>query len=181
SHHLVLSHSGVPIEEIHDPSFGRWSCAGGQQDGAACEPLDLDSCGSGFCRSEPQSSFACVGFGPPSVIGLPSQTRSIGGAQEAQAFQRLLPGVYGQVPLSGIAFWNSHAFNLTTKDHELNGRINLYFAEEQRFPVVAIVSIDSVFSPNNPPFTVATFCGDYVLPRGARLFSLTSHNHKHGK
>ncbi|MBM4265627.1 MAG: hypothetical protein FJ144_03260 [Deltaproteobacteria bacterium] len=181
SHHLVLSHSGVPIEEIDHPAFGAWTCASGERGGEPCDPLDLDACGSGICRSEVRDSFACVGFGPPSVIGIPSQTRSIGGAQEAQAFQRLLPGVFGQVPLSGIAFWNSHAFNLTAKDHELNGRINLYFAQEQRFPVVAVVSIDSVLRPNNPPFTEETFCGTHVLPQGARLFSLTSHNHKRGK
>lgn len=180
SHHLVLSHSGVPIEDIDDPAFPAWTCAGGAAAGTPCDPLDLESCGSGICRTEPVDSFACIGFGPASVVGLPTQGRNIGGAQEAQAYQALLPGVFGQVAISGIAFWNSHAFNLTTKSHTLNGRLNIYFAEEQRFPVVPLIAGNATFSPNMAPFTEGTICRDHTLPQGARLFSLTSHNHKRG-
>ncbi len=180
SHHLVLSHSGVPIEDIHDPAFPDWTCAGGSSPGATCDPLDPDSCRDGICRTEPVDTFACIGFGPESVVGLPVQGRNIAGAQEPQAFQRLHSGVFGQVPLSGIAFWNTHAFNLTTKDHSLNGRLNIYFAEEQDFPVVALIGANGTFSPNMAPFTEGTICLPHTVPQGARVFSLTSHNHKRG-
>ena len=180
SHHMVLSHSGVPIEEIADPALPDWTCAGGSRDGKSCDPLDATSCGDSTCRTTPTDTFACIGFGPDSVVGLPTQGRNIGGGQEPQVFQRLRPGVFGQIPLSGIAFWNTHAFNLTTRDHTLNGRLNVYFAEEQLFPVVALIGGNGALDPNAAPFTEETICRDHLLPQGARLFSVTSHNHKRG-
>jgi hypothetical protein len=180
SHHLVLNYSGVPDEDVHHPSFGEWTCAGGERGGEPCEPLDLDSCGSGYCRSAIQPGIACIGFGPPSANGDPINYQ-IGGAQEAQAFQRLHPGAYAQAPLTGIIYWNTHAFNLTTKDAVLNGRINFYFADDQRFAVVPLLEARWVFDPSNPPFTIETLCGFHTLPQGARLFGMTSHNHKRGK
>ncbi len=180
SHHLVLNYSGVPIEDVHHPAFGEWTCAGGERDGQACEPLDLESCGRGQCRSRIEPGIACIGYGPPSANGDPIGFQ-IGGAQAPQAFQRLYDGVYAQVPMRGILFWNSHAFNLTAEPAVLHGRINFYYATDQRFPVVPLLEVGWVFAPNNPPFTVETFCGFHVLPQGARLFGLTSHNHKRGK
>ena len=180
SHHMVLSHSGVPLEDIDHPAFPAWTCAGGDNPGQVCNPLESTSCGTGICRTEPVDSFACIGFGPPSVVGVPTQGRNIGGAQAPQAYQELYPGVFGQVPVSGIAFWNTHSFNLTAQDHILNGRLNIYFAEEQEFPVVAVIGSEGVFSPDMAPFTEGTICRSHTLPQGARLFSLTSHNHKRG-
>lgn len=180
SHHLVLSHSGVPIEEIRHPAFPDWTCAGGDRAHEPCDPLDAEACGSGICRTIPIDSFACIAFGPPSVIGLPTQGRNIGGAQEPQAFQRLHPGVFGQVPTTGIAFWNFHGFNLTTKDHNANGRLNIYFAEEQDYPVVALIAGNATFSPDMAPFTEGTICRTYRAPQGARIFSVTAHFHKRG-
>ena len=180
SHHLVLSHAGVPVEEIHDPSFPPWTCGGGERAGETCDPLLADSCGTGVCRTEPVDSFACIGFGPDSVIGVPVQGRNIGGAQEPQAFQRLHDGIFAQIPTHGIAFWNTHAFNLTTKDHTLNGRLNVYFAERQERPVVPLIAGNATFSVDFAPFTEDTICRTHTLPEGARLFSLTSHNHQRG-
>jgi len=180
SHHLVLNYSGVPAEDVHDPSFGEWTCVGGERDREPCEPLDLGFCGSGQCRSTVQPGIACIGFGPPSANGDPINYQ-IGGAQQAQAYQQLRAGVYAQVPMTGIVYWNSHAFNLTTKDAVLNGRINFYFADDQRFAVVPLLEARWVFKPNNPPFTIDTICGFHTLPQGARLFGMSSHNHRRGK
>jgi hypothetical protein len=180
SHHLVLNYSGVPAEDVHHPAFGEWVCAGGERDREPCEPLDPGSCGDGQCRSAIQPGIACIGFGPPSANGDPINFQ-IGGAQEAQAFQQLHPGVYAQVPMTGIIYWNTHAFNLTREDAVLNGRINFTFADDQRFAVVPLLEARWVFSPDNPPFTIETFCGFHTLPQGARLFGMTSHNHRRGK
>jgi len=182
SHHLVLMHAGVPLEDIHDPAFGRWTCAGGEHDGETCEPTDLESCRGGFCRSEVDSgAIGCVGFGPRSTSGLPILSRQIGGAQAAQAVQSFYDGVFAQIPLSGVLYWNSHAFNLTDEAHPLNGRLNFTYAKDQRFPVRPIFEARYVFAANAAPFTTQTVCGEHVLPQGARLFALTSHTHKRGK
>ncbi len=181
SHHLVLMHAGVPVENIHDPAFGRWSCAGGEHDGATCEPTDLGSCGTGVCRSEVDAAaIGCVGFGPRGS-GLPILNRQIGGAQAAQAVQTFHDGVFAQVPMRGILYWNSHAFNLTDEDHPLNGRLNFTFAKDQRYPVRPIFESRYVFAANAAPYTSQTVCGEHVLPQGARLFAITSHTHKRGK
>jgi hypothetical protein len=181
SHHLVLLDSGVPVERIHDPAFGAWTCAGGARAGETCEPTDPASCGDdGFCRSEPKVKVGCVGFGPRGA-GLAVVTHQMGGAQATNAYQRLHPGVYAQVPMRGIAYWNTHAFNLSDRPHQLNGRINFRFATDQRFPLQSFFDPSNVFRPNAAPFTTQTVCATYVMPRGSRLFGLTSHNHKRGK
>ena len=57
----------------------------------------------------------------------------IGGAQKSQDYNKLPEGVYRQVPLHGILYWNSHAFNLTDEDHMMNGRLNYRFATDVRY------------------------------------------------
>ncbi|MBM4269379.1 MAG: hypothetical protein FJ144_22700 [Deltaproteobacteria bacterium] len=181
SHHLVLLHAELEPDAVRDPSFGEWTCAGGAREGEGCDPLDLSACGEGgHCRSrvDPRS-IGCIGFGPQGA-GL-AIFQQIGGAQAAQAQIEFREGVFGQMPIRGIAYWSSHAFNLTSKDTMLNGRLNFYFARDQRFPLQAIFDVDDVFSPNAAPYTEGTTCGEYVLPRGARLFGITSHTHARGK
>jgi len=68
SHHLVLSHSGVPREDIDHPAFPAWTCAGGDNSGQVCNPLDPTSCGTGFCRTEPVDSFACISGALPGSL-----------------------------------------------------------------------------------------------------------------
>ncbi|HZR82783.1 MAG TPA: hypothetical protein VFD92_16935 [Candidatus Binatia bacterium] len=179
SHHLVLYYSQVPVEKIHDAAFGAWTCADGETPGAPCEPTERSACGSGQCRSEVKPTVGCVGFGPPGsgVTG----TIQLGGAQAPQAYQRLRDGVFAQVPMTGIVYWNPHAFNLTDRDHTLHGRMNFYFAKDQRWPIHPIFDATHVFSANAAPYTKQTICADHVLPQGTRLFGLTSHTHKRGK
>ena len=181
SHHLLLNYSNVAVENIHDPAFGGWTCKGGERDGQACEPTDLASCGAGHCATPYRDGFTCNGFGPP----VQGQVASfgIGGAQQAQQSNRYADGVFAQIPMKGILLWNSHAFNLTGKDHPMNGRINYRFAppEEQLYPVRGIFNVQRIFSANAAPFTTQTLCHDHVLPRGAHLYSLSSHTHQRGK
>src|SRR5262249_48895143 len=156
----------------------RWACNGGERAGQGCEPTDLTSCGSGICTSAIQQSFACIGFGPSDGGGLPF---AIGGAQKAQANVDYVEGVFAQIPMKGILYWNSHAFNLTDEDTTMHARLNYYFAKSQQYPLQAIFNIGSIFAPNAAPYTTQTVCSDQGLPRGARLFELSSHTHKHGK
>jgi hypothetical protein len=181
SHHLILNYSIVPVSEIHDPSFGEWTCRGGERDGEACEPTDLASCGSGLCASRVRDGFTCTGYGPPVQGGLSNY--QIGGAQQAQSTTEYVPGVFGQIPLKGILYWNSHAFNLTDEDHSMNARLNYWFAppDQQLTPVRTIFNVSKIFSANAAPFTTQTLCSQHVLPKGARLFNLSSHTHQRGK
>jgi hypothetical protein len=180
SHHLILYYPSENFRpegvDVTDPSFGAWTCAGGERHGEACEPTDLSSCGSGLCRSEPKPTFACIGYGPSQGAPIP-----VGGAQQAQAYNLFLDGVFAQLPMKGVLYWNSHAFNLTDEDTVMNGRLNYLFAENQRYPVNNIFNASRIFAANAAPYTEQTVCNDHVLPRGARLFELTSHTHQRGK
>lgn len=182
SHHLILyRYLGPDDVDLHHPSFGGWTCNGGERAGEPCEPRDLQACGAGICTSAIRQSFACIGFGPPVASG-PTQA-SIGGAQSAQSFNRYVDGVFAQIPLKGVLYWNSHAFNLTDQDTTMHAWLNYEFADpdQQRYPVRGIFDISKIFAMRAPPFTTETLCNDFVLPRGARLFSLSSHTHKHGQ
>jgi hypothetical protein len=177
SHHLILNRY-FGRSDVHDPSFGTWTCNGGDRDGQQCEPTDLTSCGTGFCMTPIQQSFACIGFGPSdgSVV-----SSAIGGAQKAQASVEYVDGVFAQIPMKGILYWNSHAFNLTDEDTTMHARLNYYFAKSQQYPLQPIFNISAIFAPDAAPYTTQTVCNNQDLPQGARLFELSSHTHKHGK
>jgi hypothetical protein len=181
SHHIALLYSGVDVADIHAPQFGDWTCHGGKRAGEPCEPTDPSSCPGSLCRSAIRDSVGCVGYGP-STIGAEIVQQSMGGAQQTQAALHFPDGIFAQYPLRGIAYWNSHAFNLTQKDDLLQGRVNFYFAERQEKPMRAFpVDLGNIFRPNAAPFTSETICADKELPQGTRLFALTSHTHKRGK
>jgi hypothetical protein len=181
SHHLFLyypfgnfSPGGV---DVTDPAFGRWTCRGGASAGQACDPKDLSACGEGLCASELRESFACIGYGPASA----GNTVLIGGAGQPVSKSEYHPGVFAQLPMTGVIYWNSHAFNLTATDGTMNAAINYYFADDQRFTVQGLANFSAIFRPNAAPYTTETYCNDSVLPQGARLFSLSTHTHKRGK
>jgi hypothetical protein len=181
SHHFVLTHSGLGASRVSDPSFGAWTCKGGEREGAACEPRDSAACGTGFCASEVQNSIACIDFGPSDVL-VDVATEGIGGAQTAQQLIPPRDGVFKEVPLRGIVYWNSHAFNLTTQDHPMNSRLNLYYTDDLRFRQELATDSSHIFiAAGQPPFTVKTYCADHVAPQGASMIGLGSHTHKRGK
>jgi hypothetical protein len=186
SHHLILSLFAGSLDQIHDPSFGTWRCNGGERAGAVCEPTDLSACGSGTCTSEVRPSFACIGYGP-SVPGKPFNAIQIGGAQKAQADLSFAPGVWAPIPLKGILFWNSHAFNLTAEDTTMHAWLNYEYAADRRYVVHGIFDTDAIFDATGiPPYQIGTICNDYTFddfspPQQAHLFALSSHTHRHGQ
>ena len=183
SHHLVLDVSGVDEAEIHHSSYGDWTCKGGDADGASCEPTDPGSCtGGGLCGATPRSLTGCIGYGPSSHF-LTMGTQGLGGGMTTQLYEQFTDGVYNEMPIRGIWYWNSHAFNLTTQDHAMNARINFYFARDQRFQVERIpVDLRALYlAAGTAPFTTQTVCADWEIPQGGKLIELTSHTHKRGK
>jgi len=181
SHHLILNYSTVPVEDIHHPDFGEWTCKGGERAGEGCEPTDATACGSGLCATNFRDGFTCAGYGPPVQGGISSY--QIGGAQQAQQASRYVDGVFAQIPLQGVLYWNSHAFNLTDEGHPMNARLNYWFApaDQQTTPVRSIFNVGRIFSANADPFKTQLLCHSHVLPQGARVFNMSSHTHQRGK
>jgi cysteine-rich repeat protein len=181
SHHLQIIYSGAPATILDHPAFGAWTCKGGAQAGVPCEPTDLDACGDGLCGSTPVTNIACIGYGPPGYqVGI--VTHTIGGAQTAQNYDPGLPGLFRKVPIKGVLYWNSHAFNLTAEDTRMHAYDNQLFATDRRFESRGITTVETTFMPaGSPPFARTTVCADHVLPQDARLLFLTSHTHKRGE
>lgn len=172
SHHFVLTHSGLDESFLDHPSFGAWSCRNGPRKGEGCDPADLDSCGEGLCASEVRDSIACIGFGPPQG-GVDVALGSINGPAR--------DGYFATRPLRGILYWNSHAFNLTTTEHELHTRVNLLFTDDLRYEgSLATDSSNIYIQAGQPPYTERTYCATHVAPRGVEMYRLTSHTHKRG-
>jgi cysteine-rich repeat protein len=178
SHHLQLIYVDVPPDRLHDPAFGAWACRGGALDGTPCEPTDQAGCGDGQCASEPMPSVACIGYGPPEFS--PGLLGSIiGGAQTAQQYVEPIPGFWGLLPVKGVIYWNSHAFNLTSGDTRMHAYDNHLFTDDLRHQGQTLNDISTVYYPaGTPPFTRRTVCADKVLPQNAHLMNLTSHAHK---
>ncbi len=181
SHHLQMIYIDMPPDRLHDAVFGAWTCKGGALEGQPCEPTALGACGEGLCGSAPTPSVACIGYGPPEYSpGLLGST--IGGAQTAQSYQAPVPGFYGTLPVRGVLYWNSHAFNLTGGDTRMHAYNNYLFTDDLRYQQIAIGNINTVYYPaGTPPFTERTVCENTVLPQGARLLYLTSHTHKRAR
>jgi hypothetical protein len=174
THHNVLMAAGIPDTAVHDPSFGQWSCIGGDQAGEVCEPTDLQSCGTGKCRSELQNSVACIGFGPGDgpVASLASNIGSFL-TQE---------GYYETFPTHGIFYWNSHAFNLTTEDATHHVWRNLFYTADRRFDAEYFTYSTNIGAgAGTPPFERKKVCRDYRLAQGDGLIYLSSHTHKRGE
>lgn len=174
THHNLIYKSPVGIESINDPSFGEWVCGGGEQDGEACDPVDLNSCGSGKCRSEIKDSIACRGYGPPGVAaGQGALGLNAGITRD---------GFYNEFPAHGLFYWNSHAFNLTNEDGVLRVWRNIEFATDRRFRASALSNGPNIFiGSGTKPFEKKTVCRDYVFDQGDGLLTLTSHTHKRGE
>lgn len=174
THHNILMFGGIPLEDIHHPSIGEWSCAGGDQGGEVCEPTDLTSCGTGKCRSELQNSVACIGFGPGT-----GPVASLGSNVGSYLTQE---GFYETFPTYGVFYWNSHAYNLTNEDANHSVWRNLFFTDDRRFDAEYFTySAHIGAGAGTAPFTKQTVCRDYRLNQGDGLIYLSSHTHKRGE
>src|SRR6185369_1254684 len=129
----------------------------------------LASCGDGLCASAVKHSVACIGFGPPEGA-VDVAAGGIAGAQTAQQYIPPRDGVFREIPLRGILYWNSHAFNLTAKDHMMNGRVNLFFTDDLRFKSEQATDSTSIFiAAGQAPFTIESYCANHVVPRGVQV------------
>jgi hypothetical protein len=173
THHNVLYKSPAGVDLIHDPSFGAWTCVGGEHEGQGCEPTDRQSCGAGQCRSAIRNSVACRGYGP----SLPDNGLIVG---LETGIER--DGFYAEFPAHGIFYWNSHAFNLANEDGVHHVWRNVYFADDRRFKSQDMSVTGYVYlGAGTPAFEKKTVCRDYVFDQGDGLLELNSHTHKRGE
>jgi hypothetical protein len=181
SHHLVIQDPKLGADAVKDPTLGKWACRGGDAQGDECDPLNAGACGSGQCASEVQNKEACIGFGPPDSAASMGQGR-VAGAQTAQYYQPPRDGVYSTFPLRGLLYWNSHSFNLTTKDTQLHAWLNLYFAKDRQKELHTLAITKNIaMATGTAPFTTKNYCADWIVPRNALLYNMSSHTHKRGR
>jgi cysteine-rich repeat protein len=209
SHHLIVD-LWRGEEAPDDPSWGVYTCKGGAKAGQVCNPLDLGFCGEGGdCATDPDpSSIACIGFGPQNGFN----TLLRGGfafAQETSSVFRFPDDVYDELPIKGVIFWNSHAFNLTNATGTLEGWLNIYFPEpdEQIYRQQQIFNVEKIFwTTDFPPFQLPVlaafqkkeFCHIHTFKNPSdpdegftdpvfegnqtlKLFEVSGHMHRHGK
>jgi len=188
SHHSIINVYGGEVGPT-DPSWGEWKCAGGASEGAACDPTKLGvpaqqggaECGAkGVCQAAPRKMVGCTGYGPANKE---MSNVGAGGSQSPVSADRFPAGVYARVPIRGIVLWNSHGFNLTTKDTTVEQYNTFWYAHpEQR-----VYLVRGIFSPgpsinaspiNVPPYQQNEVCSVFTLPRYARLVELSAHAHK---
>jgi cysteine-rich repeat protein len=196
SHHSILGvYTGFADTSHQD--WGPWTYKfepddpRSAQNGEPCDPLDIDPA-LGFnpgCSSEMKDSIACVGYGPPDLGNLNLIAGGGGGnlpqvliSQETYYDYRYAPGVYNVMPTRGIMVWNSHAFNLTQTDSTLAQYLNVEYAPEPERQHESLELFDAtwIFAQFVPPFEQREVCATSTLPRGTRLFQLSSHTHRHG-
>ena len=181
SHHLILNRYFGAGSDVHDPSFGAWTCAGGERAGETCEPTDLASAATGHLHAaRSEQSFACIGFGPRAGGGRPL-LRSAARSRRSRTTSSI-DGVFAPDPDEGHPVLELARVQPDRQGHDDARVAELLF---RRRPAVsrcaAIFDASRIFSANAAPFTKQTICNDHVLPQGARLFAMSSHTHKHGQ
>ncbi|MEY4515392.1 MAG: hypothetical protein RLZZ450_7514 [Pseudomonadota bacterium] len=190
SHHSIITVYGGAVPPS-DPAWGAWTCAGGKAAGQRCDPtksgvsaaLGGAECGElSVCQAPPKVG-TCTPFGPTDKEKTNS-TVSAGGSQAPVSADRFPTGVYAQIPIKGIVLWNSHGFNLTASDADIEQYNSFWYARpEQRQHLMR-----GIFTPGKggiagslirvPPYQTQELCGLYTLPRYARLTELSAHAHK---
>jgi hypothetical protein len=89
--------------------------------------------------------------------------------------------VYWEVPLKGVLWFNSHAFNLTSEDTILDARMNFFFAYEQTRKMIPVNVVKNGVPNGLAPFTKQTYCSTAVVPQNYSIAMMTGHTHRHGQ
>jgi len=201
SHHLVLMN---PKKDLSSVSAGDsdWTCRGGTLDGQKCDPTKGSrDCAEGVCGGKSTPGPLCgvdtsaatsgvggiegffgilsAGLGVLAQGGMPDQ---IANTQSPQEYLPPLDGVYSEIPLRGILYFDSHAFNLTDEDTVLDARVNYLYAKKRDRQMVPTNVIDANhIGQGQAPFTRKTYCAKTVVPQGVSIAMMTGHTHRHGE
>ena len=165
--------------DVHDPSFGTWTCAGGVQRRRGLRADGSRLLRRGRVRQRAEALVCLRRFRAADRTGRP---------RSPAARRRLRPtscspaGVYQQLPLKGVMYWNTHAFNTTAKDHIMNGRVNYYFATPSSSrPGLPNQRLLGHLQSEQSTVHQGNVLQRSRLPGRARVFQIFGHNHKHGE
>ncbi len=173
SHHLTLYDPGVDPTTLTDSYFTNWTCRGGERDG---QPCDTSSpCGSGLCAGPTQATVGCIGLFSSQI---PTQ---VANAQSATEDIPARDGVYWKLPLRGVLGSDSHAFNVTGQDTTLHIYVNFFYADNLMRELTPVNDTSHLtIAAGQAPFTIQSYCADYVVPQGWSMVELSTHTHRHG-
>ena len=184
SHHSII-HIYRGDSDWNDSDWGTWTCYLGDNDGAPCDPSAADPCpGGGTCGADAVPSVACLapgGFGPPDASTFGDAMPQFSGAQESVFITEFPSSVYSILPLKGLIVWNSHAFNLTAEDMNMEAFLNIEFAADQTHRARRLFDQDEIFVIDVPPYEVREYCSTHTFAENSHLFFLTSHGHQRMK
>lgn len=178
THHIIVMKPSVDLDLIDDPSFGGWVCAEGDRAGETCDPLTPSDCPGSLCRTQIFDSVTCAGFGP-------DEGRPNGGVNFDETY--LIPeikteGFFIKLPVRGLVYWNSHAFNLTTKDTMHHVYRNFYFTDDLQFQMTHFNHFFAIgAAAGTEPFTRKTVCSTRTFGPEEQILYLASHTHKRGE
>ena len=107
---------------------------------------------------------------------------AIAHTQSPQEYVAPMDGVYWEVPMRGVMWFNSHAFNLDDEDTSLEARVNFYYADKRERELRQLGSTSDIsIAAGQPPFTRKTYCAKHVVPQGYSLAVMTGHTHRRGE
>ena len=180
SHHSII-HIYAGDEDYTHSGWGSWRCYNGPTHNAPCDPSDADACGEGgVCGGVFSDKVACLGFGPPDASTFGNKMPQFTGSQESTASFGFPDGVYSVLPLKGLIVWNSHSFNLTTQDTEMEAWVNLTYTDDRDHIAEGMFNSTYIFTQEVPPFEQREYCATHTFQPNTHLFHLFSHNHKRG-
>ncbi|MBC8292457.1 MAG: hypothetical protein H8E45_04745 [Proteobacteria bacterium] len=183
SHHSIVHIYGGDYD-WDDAGWGTWSCFGGDNDTLACDPTTADPCpGGGVCGAPFHEGVACLardGFGPPDYGLFNNNAPTWSGSQESVSTVDFPSGVFSTLPLKGVVIWNSHAFNLTNDDMNLESWINVDYASTQTWPAAGLFNDTYIFTQEVPPFETREYCATHTFEENTHMFKLGSHMHSRG-
>jgi hypothetical protein len=198
SHHMVVWN---PQQDLGAITATDWTCHGGDQDKQPCVPSQGSAdCGDGVCAGPAVGGTFCNGDitplasgGTPTLESLAAifdlfaktggtMPGSVASTQTPQQYTPPLPGIYTEIPLRGILWFNSHAFNLTAEDTVLEARVNFEYATERVREMRLMTDSSKVYiAEGTAPFTRKTFCHKTVVEQHDELATLSSHTHRRGE
>ncbi|MDB4986919.1 MAG: hypothetical protein JWN04_2097 [Myxococcaceae bacterium] len=198
SHHMVVWNPAKDLTSVSATDPG-WLCHGGANDGKLCNAQKGSAdCGDdGVCAGPATPGTLCnvdttalAAGGPPTLDslaglfgiisgGLPQQVANTQGAQQ---YIPPFDGVYEEIPLRGILWFNTHAFNLTEEDTTMHARLNYYYAQQltQEMRPVNVIDHNGI-ADGQAPFTRKTYCEKAVVPQHYSIAMLTGHTHRRGE
>ncbi|MET0340284.1 MAG: hypothetical protein ABW252_04750 [Polyangiales bacterium] len=182
SHHLVIWNLGRDPGTLNNHG-GKWTCRGGASAGKTCDPRKVNAdCGAGVCTGQTVPGALCGVSDNPLDFLAAMPRGTISHTQSPQEYIAPIDGVYWEVPMRGVASFNSHAFNLENVDTTLEARVNFYFANKREREMRQLGAIDKIGAAGGQaPFTRKTYCGTHVVPQNWSLVTVTGHTHRRGE